>query len=299
MQASAVSETARLSSQEPEFTESWEARARRFGLGLAWSLKHDGALGAARIGAAHLTALATPDPGLPAADAAPLSRTGAVAVARDLSVPTLRSAYARGLYPFSHALRPKWLSPAERCIIRLADFHLSKRLRSHIRKGTWRVTFDTAFAEVMRGCAERRPGQAPLTWITPTMMRAFQAFHEAGDAHSYEVWDEEGALIGGGYGVATGACFTIESQFFRKTNASKVGFSTLAWHLDHWGFRIADNKKPAEAVARYGFVTVPRAEFLTLLEEAPAAPVKAGRWRVEADAARVAAWDPKLHRRAA
>ncbi|MBZ8132825.1 leucyl/phenylalanyl-tRNA--protein transferase [Afifella sp. IM 167] len=289
MNADALAERAAMPAGPPAFSENAGQKTRRWLLGIAWSLKNDGPLGAARIGLAHLQALISSDPGLPAPDAPRLSPTGAVAVARDLSVPTLREAYRRGLYPLSHVLAPKWLSPSRRAIVRLSDFHLSKRLRSHIRKDRWRVTFDTAFGEVMEACAEPRPGQTPLTWITPQIMRAFQALHEAGDAHSFEVWDETGALIGGGYGVATGRCFTIESQFFRIDNASKVGFAFLAWHLNRWGFALIDNKRPSDAVARFGFDTVPRAEFLRLIGDAPAGPVKPGRWSVEAAAEDVAA----------
>jgi len=282
----------------PVFSEAPADRLRRWLLGLAWSLKNDGALGALRIGLAHLRALVTPDPGLPAPDAPPLSPNGAVAVARDLSVPTLREAYRRGLYPLAHVLSPKWMSPAQRTIVRVEDFHLSRRLRSHIRRGEWHITFDTAFAEVMKGCAEPRPGQTPLTWITPQIMRAFQALHEAGEAHSFEVWDAGGNLVGGGYGVASGGCFTIESQFFRADNASKVGFAFLAWHLADRGFSIVDNKTLSEGVARFGFAPVPRREFLALLSSHAGEAPERGPWTVEAEAAEVADWHPEDERAA-
>ena len=52
---------------------------------------------------------------------------------------------------------------------------------------------------------------------------------------SFEVWNERGDLVGGGYGVAVGGAFVTESQFSREPNTSKIGFTVLNWHLAHWG----------------------------------------------------------------
>ena len=66
----------------------------------------------------------------------------------------------------------------------------------------------------------------PLTWITPKMMWAYAALHDAGLAHSYEVWNEGGELVAGNYGVAVGRVFVGESMF---TGAPGAGAWLTTW----------------------------------------------------------------------
>jgi leucyl/phenylalanyl-tRNA--protein transferase len=86
--------------------------------------------------------------------------------------------------------------------------------------------------------------------------------------------------------------FVIESQFFRESNASKIGFSVLAWHLANWGFALADNKWLTPTTAQMGFVEMPRAEYLRRLSAFGDQAVRAGRWEAEADSKDVADWRP-------
>ena len=68
------------------------------------------------------------------------------------------------------------------------------------------VTRDRAFAEIVRLCAEREE-----TWINAEIEASYIRLHEAGRAHSIEVW-QDGALAGGLYGVRLGAAFFGESM---------------------------------------------------------------------------------------
>jgi leucyl/phenylalanyl-tRNA--protein transferase len=189
-------------------------------------------------------------------------------------------------------LQPKWLSPPERCVLFYPDFHISKRFRPHIRKGHFRVTFDTAFERVIQACAAPRGERLHLTWITPKIMRAYAALHDAGYAHSFEVWNFSGDLVGGGYGVAVGRSFSVESMFCFEDNSSKVGFTWLTWHLAHWGFDFTDNKTMAAYKSQLGFKLIPRADYLARLAAAVQSPTRRGRWEIEADPATVASWQP-------
>jgi leucyl/phenylalanyl-tRNA protein transferase len=129
--------------------------------------------------------------------------------------------------------------------------------------------------------------------ITPRIMRAYAELHDAGFAHSFEVWNDDGDLVGGGYGVAVGGTFTIESQFTRDSHTSKIGFAMLNWHLAHWGFVLNDNKGPTKNCLDMGFRVIPREAFLARHARAQQLPDKTGRWEVAADAATVAAWQPR------
>jgi leucyl/phenylalanyl-tRNA--protein transferase len=274
------------------FRESPHARMRRIVLGAAWALKPPRLYGLPALGRMWLADLASPARALPDPEAALASPAGLCGIVHDLSVPTLLEAYSRGLYPFAHVAPLKWWSPPERCIINVKDFHMPKRLRGRVRQARHRVTFDRDFEAVMKACAAPRENKWQVTWITPQMMHAYADLHDAGHAHSFEVWNRDGELVGGGYGVAVGGAFAIESQFTRESNTSKIGFAVLNWHLARWGFVLNDNKGPTRNVLEMGFRTVPRAEFLARLAEAVRLPGHVGRWSVETELPTVAQWFP-------
>ncbi len=98
------------------------------------------------------------------------------------------------------------------------------------------------------------------------------------------------ALAGGGYGVALGRTFFTESQFSHEENTSKLGFYVLNWHLARWGYVINDGK--ARTIAKMGFRSIPRTDFLRCLAENSYAGGKRGRWEIEADPQTVAKWQP-------
>lgn len=275
------------SRREELFRETPENTVRRWALGLLWPLKPERIGGLPGLGWTWVRELLLPAGGLPNPEAALSNPPGLAGFARDLSPASLVAAYRRGLYPFGHVGPAKWLSPPQRCVLFLDEFHVSKRILSRMRQNRHTVTFDGDFEGVIKACAEPRPGKLPLTWITPRIMRAYADLFDLGHAHSFEVRDGEGALVGGGYGVTANGVFVIESQFARESGASKIGFAVLVWHLARWGFRLADNKLLTENVAQMGFRDIPRAEYLALLTEGPAAG-SPGRWHVEADPRTVA-----------
>jgi leucyl/phenylalanyl-tRNA--protein transferase len=143
---------------------------------------------------------------------------------------------------------------------------------------------------VIKACAAKREGHYRITWITPRIMRAYAKLFDAGYVHSFEVWNGEGKLVGGGYGVAVGRVFTTESQFSLEPNTSKIGFSVLNWHLARWGFLVNDGKGATPTILDMGFRPIPRADFLRLLEEDAGQGGKGGTWSVEAGPDVVAGW---------
>jgi leucyl/phenylalanyl-tRNA--protein transferase len=206
---------------------------------------------------------------------------GLVGVSDDLSPETVLARYAQGLFPFCHVGPMKWWSPDVRAVQHPRETRIEKNVRRLIRQGKFRVTFDTDFAAVMRACAEPREGKTPLTWITPAIQRAFWALHRQGHAHSVELWDADGNLVGGLYGLAVGNVYFGESQFTRVRNTSKIAVAILHCHLDHWGFTLLDSKWLTPHLTSLGFRTVPREEFLTALEQDAHKPGRVGRWSVD------------------
>jgi leucyl/phenylalanyl-tRNA--protein transferase len=146
----------------------------------------------------------------------------------------------------------------------LDGLHVSRSLRRSLRR--YEVRVDTAFADVVAGCADRaRPGG----WITPEIEEAYQALHALGWAHSVEAWDADG-LAGGLYGVAIGGLFAGESMFSRRADASKVALVELVRILGEDGHddRLLDVQWATDHLATLGVEEVPRRTYLTRLQRA-------------------------------
>jgi leucyl/phenylalanyl-tRNA--protein transferase len=215
----------------------------------------------------------------PPLDAALREPNGLLAVGGSLSPRMLLDAYSRGIFPWFSEHEPvMWWSPDPRMVLRPTDLHVSRSLARRLRRRDYAVRADTAFTEVMRACAEPRPGQSG-TWITRRMIDAYSRLHELGYAHSIETW-MNGELAGGLYGVSIGRAFFGESMFTRITDASKIAFVTLVRQLEAWGVGLIDCQMRTPHLASLGAYEIPRAEFARELEELVAAtdgPPR-GRW---------------------
>lgn len=193
---------------------------------------------------------------------------GLLAHGGDLSPARLLNAYRHGIFPwFSEGEPILWWSPSRRAVFRTDGVRLSRRRRRALRGLPWTVVADTAFAEVIAACAHRpRPGQDGGTWITPAMIEAYGALHRLGHAHSVEVRDADGALVGGLYGVAVGRMFCGESMFSALPGASTVALAALARTLHAWGWPLLDAQVPNDHTRRLGVETWPRPRYLAALE---------------------------------
>jgi leucyl/phenylalanyl-tRNA--protein transferase len=197
----------------------------------------------------------------------------------DIAVPDLVAGYRRGMFVMNHTGPLKWWAPRHRMVLFFDRARVEKTVRRLLRSKRFEVTFDRAFAEVMRACAAPRSGGTPLTWITPRVQALFTKAHAEGYAHSVEVW-EDGALVGGAYGLAVGRVFFTESQFHTARDASKVGFAVLNRHLQAWGFAFNDGKHPTRYLADCGMTPVTRAEF-SHLTQAYGGAGRIGRWEID------------------
>ncbi|MSZ41298.1 MAG: leucyl/phenylalanyl-tRNA--protein transferase [Actinobacteria bacterium] len=190
-----------------------------------------------------------------------------LAIGADLAPSTLLSAYCNGLFPM-HVSSGElaWWSPDPRGVMELDNLQVSASLRKSMRR--YRVTFDTAFELVMRGCDENRSE----SWITHEFIDSYCALHEMGWTHSVEVWDEE-ELVGGLYGIEVGGLFAGESMFHRKRDASKVAFVTLVEHLkDAGGVRLFDVQWKTDHLETLGVSEISRNDYLDRLSVAVSQP---------------------------
>lgn len=189
---------------------------------------------------------------------------GLLAAGGDLRPERLIQAYRHGCFPWFQDGQPiLWWSPDPRTVLLPYELHVSRSLAKVLRQGRYQVSFDQAFAEVIRACAAPR-SYAAETWITSPMQDAYLELHRSGIAHSVEVW-RDGELVGGLYGLAMGQLFFGESMFSRADNASKVGFATLVERLKAWGFVLIDCQMPTEHLLSLGARTISRDEFARYL----------------------------------
>ena len=184
---------------------------------------------------------------------------GLLAVGGDLSPARLLFAYESGVFPwYSAGVPPLWWSPNPRALMDRQSLHVSRSLRRTLRSGRFEVTLDTAFHDVINGCASNREGG---TWILPEMMQAYIQLHQLGHAHSFEVW-HEGRLVGGLYGVRRGGLFAAESMFHVVTDASKVALAVSLDTLFHAGMSVYDVQFVTDHLRSLGAYEVERVEYL-------------------------------------
>ena len=162
-----------------------------------------------------------------------------------------------------------------------AELRLTRSLKKRLRRRDYEIRADTSFEQVMRACAEPRPGQQG-TWITDDMVNAYCALHARGLAHSVETWID-GELAGGLYGIALGRMFYGESMFTRATDASKLAFAHLVRQIGRWGFGMIDCQMKTPHLAAFGAHEIPRSEFMRKLRELVNYPGQDGTWRLDND----------------
>jgi leucyl/phenylalanyl-tRNA--protein transferase len=177
----------------------------------------------------------------------------------------LLRAYAIGVFPMADsrdAGEVFWVEPKRRAVMPLDAFRMSRSLRKRVRSGAFTVTRDTAFAQVVRRCAERDE-----TWINAGIEASYNRLHALGHAHSIECW-EEGALVGGLYGVKLGAAFFGESMFSAATDASKVALAWLVARLRTGGFRLLDCQFMTDHLRSMGAIEIAQQDYVLLLSAA-------------------------------
>ncbi|MGY1457604.1 MULTISPECIES: leucyl/phenylalanyl-tRNA--protein transferase [unclassified Luteimonas] len=232
----------------------------------------------------RLPALLGADPGAPFPDPETALREpdGLLAIGGDLSAQRLLNAYATGIFPWYSQGQPLlWWSPDPRTVFATDSVHLSSRFRRQLRRSDWNVTADCAFDQVMLACATAPGRGGHGTWITDAMRAAYSALHALGHAHSIEVRDREGRLVGGLYGVAVGRMFFGESMFSGESGGSKVALAALARVLHAWGWPLLDAQVGNAHLQRMGAQAWPRPRFLAEVRRQAALPGRVGRWDMD------------------
>ena len=184
----------------------------------------------------------------------------------------LLHAYAMGVFPMAESANDPsihWVDPRRRGVFPLDGFHISRSLRRALLRADYQVAVDRDFAGVVRACAAR-----PETWINDAIFDLYLALHRQGHAHSLEVRDHKGQLIGGVYGVVLGAAFFGESMFSTRTDASKIALAWLIHRLRAGGFTLFDTQFLTPHLASLGAVEITRADYHRRLAAALGTPAR-------------------------
>ncbi|UYZ82900.1 leucyl/phenylalanyl-tRNA--protein transferase [Entomomonas sp. E2T0] len=191
---------------------------------------------------------------------------GLLAVGGDLSPERLEAAYRHGCFPWFNMDDPiLWWSPDPRMVLFPEKLHVSRSMLKLLKKSPLEITFDKAFAAVIKACSEPR-SYTDQTWITKDMQQAYITMHNKGLAHSVEVW-LEGQLVGGLYGLLLGRLFFGESMFSRVSNASKLGFIHLVYKLRDAGVVLIDCQMHTTHLHSLGAELIARQKFANYLQE--------------------------------
>lgn len=186
-----------------------------------------------------------------------------------LTTEILVEAYKQGLFPMAyHAHSPyiQWVCPERRGQLSISDLHIPKRLLGTIRRAPYEIQINQDFESVIRSCGEMREDR-PETWINEDIIRAYNALHKEGYAHSVECW-RGGALVGGVYGIALGAAFFGESMFSRSRDASKIALVHLTARLWKGGFTLFDTQFVNPHIAQFGAYEIPHDLYKKKLQAA-------------------------------
>ncbi|PLK24510.1 leucyl/phenylalanyl-tRNA--protein transferase [Novosphingobium sp. TH158] len=181
----------------------------------------------------------------------------------------LMLAYRSGIFPMADSRDDEevfWVEPRRRAILPLDGFHLSRSLAKVVRRETFEVTCNRAFAEVMQACAGPRSDGGD-TWISGRIEASYRRLHELGAAHSIECW-QGGELVGGLYGVGFDRVFCGESMFSRRTDASKVALAWLVAALRRAGVELLDCQFITPHLASMGAVEITQGRYIKLLNAA-------------------------------
>jgi leucyl/phenylalanyl-tRNA--protein transferase len=190
-----------------------------------------------------------------------------VAIGADLEPGTLLAAYRAGLFPMPVDPRRRrskiaWFSPDPRGIIPLDGLHVSRSLRRSMPR--FEVRRDTRFTDVVRACGDpKRPGR----WITDPIVDAYTNLFDLGWAHSVEVY-EDGALVGGLYGLRIERFFAGEAMYHTATDASKAALVALVDWLNETGADLLDVQWVTDHLATLGAIAIPRSDYVARLQAA-------------------------------
>lgn len=190
-------------------------------------------------------------------------------------------AFLQGTFPMPKVDNNKifvWYDPDPRAIIPVADFKIRNDVMRCLKKNRlqeldkrFEIKMNANFEQTVINCSKSR-GNKSNTWITDEYIEVMLELHKMGIAHSFETY-QNGALVGGVFGIALNGYFITLSLFRTVDNASKVAFCYLLTKLKEDGFKLHLTGDADSWFTQFGAVNVTKKDFRQELISAITAPV--------------------------
>ncbi len=180
----------------------------------------------------------------------------------------LCDAYSHGIFPWPYAEGEPilWFAPPQRGVLFFDELHLPRRFKGWLKNHPYQITFNQAFSDVMKACAQARRKDQQGTWITPAMIRGYEHLFKKGYGQSCEIWDGDN-LIAGLYGVFINGVFSGESMFTTQNNGSKLALIAMIEYLKKQGLTWIDTQMTTPVIAQFGGREIMRDEYMKLLKK--------------------------------
>ena len=181
---------------------------------------------------------------------------------------TILQAYREGVFPMAEDAKDDnfaFYRPYNRGLLPFKNLHIPKKLLKILRQKNYKVTVNQVFEKIIDGCAAATPKRSK-TWINKPIRDIFVALHHAGHAHSIEVWNNDGVLMGGVYGLSIGAVFCGESMVSFETNGSKIALVYLCALLKECGYEILDTQFINDHLLQFGAYEIPQEEYEAMIK---------------------------------
>lgn len=205
-----------------------------------------------------------PDPlGIPPEERYP---DGLFAVGGDLHPKRLLEAYSQGIFPWSAITNDElhWYCPMDRFVIFPEEIHISHSMRTLLNKEKYATTMDFNFEGVIRNCGKLRIHEEGA-WLGEDIIKAYTELHRMGYAHSVEVWNMEGKLVGGLYGIMMNKSFMGESMFSLEPSTSKIALISLAQSMAQNNFHMIDCQVETSHLKSMGGRHITYEEYMDIL----------------------------------
>lgn len=193
------------------------------------------------------------------------NKEGILAVSMNLSIVRLLEAYHKGIFPWYNADEPVlWWTPDPRMVLFPEELKISKSMRKVFRDELFKITYNQDFKAVIENCRDIPRAGQDGTWISDEIIAYYTHLFNLGWVQSVEVWNQEGDLVGGLYGVLVDRVFCGESMFAKESNASKAGFISFIQEFKN-ELDLIDCQIYTKHLASLGARLIPRKEYLTYL----------------------------------
>lgn len=191
-----------------------------------------------------------------------------------MDVTRILGLYALGLFPMDEPGRAElpWWAADPRTVFELDDAALEatrrkvRRSLRHADQAGWTTRVDEAFEVVLAACAAPRH-EGDGVWITPRLQDVYRLLHEAGHAHSHELW-ADGELVAGVLAVRLGRAAMLESMFHRRAHAGNAVLVRTLERLAADGVELCDVQLPTPHLRRLGARDVGQEEYERRLQAA-------------------------------